>query len=226
MYIQAMLNIKNPTAPEVAARLKTALKTSDKKAADLARALKVTPQAVSGWLRTGRIDKTKIPEVARELGVTSDYLLAGEMGHQNVVEPDLGLRRVPVISYVQAGELAEATDPFPVGGAFRHVYATVQCSDCTFALEVEGDSMLPDFREGDVIFVDPMVRPKPGQFVIAKNCEEKATFKKYRPRGVDENGNEVFELLPLNPDFASIDSQRQHMTIIGTVVEHRRNLKR
>ncbi|WAL81338.1 LexA family transcriptional regulator [Pandoraea sp. XJJ-1] len=226
MYIQAMLNPKNPTAPDVAARLKTALKASEKKAADLARALRVTPQAVSGWLKTGRIDKAKIPEVARELGVTSDYLLAGETMRSNVAEPELRQRRVPVISYVQAGAMAEAVDAYPIGGALRHVYATVECSDCTFALEVEGESMLPDFKEGDVIFVDPLVQPKPGQFVVAKNCEEKATFKKYRPRGVDENGNDVFELVPLNPDFATIYSDRQPMHIVGTVVEHRRNLTR
>lgn len=78
MYIQAMLPTKKPTAPDVAARLRDALSKSSKKGVDLARALNVTPQAVSGWLRTGRIDKARIPEVARELGVTSDYLLAGE----------------------------------------------------------------------------------------------------------------------------------------------------
>lgn len=82
--------------------------------------------------------------------------------------------------------------------------------------------MLPDFRPGDRIIVDPTVAPMPGDFVVAKNGEEEATFKKYRPRGIDENGNDVFELIPLNDDYAPMRSDKQPISIIGTMIEHRR----
>lgn len=66
----------------------------------------------------------------------------------------------------------------------------------------------------------------PGDYVVAKNGSEYATFKKYRARGVNENGEEVFELVPLNPDFAALNSAVEKISIIGVVVEHRRQMRR
>jgi SOS-response transcriptional repressor LexA len=36
--------------------------------------------------------------------------------------------------------------------------------------------MEPDFKEGDII-VDPELEPVPGEFVVAKNGDNEATFK-------------------------------------------------
>ena len=35
---------------------------------------------------------------------------------------------------------------------------------------------------------------------------DEATFKKYRPRGLNEQGQQVFELVPLNEDYPSMRS--------------------
>ena len=85
--------------------------------------------------------------------------------------------------------------------------------------------MEPDFKEGDAVVIDPEVSPLPGDFVVAKNGEEEALFKKYRPRGI-MNGSDVFELVPLNEDFPTIRSDQEEVRIIGTMVEHRRYRKR
>lgn len=58
--------------------------------------------------------------------------------------------------------------------------------------------------KGMSVLIDPDEHPHPGDFVVAKNGEEAATFKKYRPRGIGEDGQEVFELVPLNDDFPTI----------------------
>ena len=89
-------------------------------------------------------------------------------------------------------------------------------SEVAFALKIKGDSMEPEFKEGDTIIIDPMVAPHPGEFVIAKNGDHEATFKKYRLKA---NGS--FELVPLNPDYPTIDSDIQPVKIIGTMIEHR-----
>ncbi len=86
--------------------------------------------------------------------------------------------------------------------------------------------MLPDFREGDVVIIDPELAPTPGDFVVAKNGENEATFKKFRPRGLNEHGEQVIELVPLNEDYPSIRSDAQPFRIIGTMVEHRRYRRR
>ena len=56
---------------------------------------------------------------------------------------------------------------------------------------------------------------------MAKNSSEELTFKKYRSCGIDESGQEAFELVSLNDDFPTIHSDRQHIEIIGVMVEYR-----
>jgi len=67
---------------------------------------------------------------------------------------------------------------------------------------VTGESMLPEFQEGDLIIIDPEVVPKPGDFVIAKlDLQVDGAFMKYRPRGTGESGQPIIELVPLNEDW-------------------------
>jgi SOS-response transcriptional repressor LexA len=131
-------------------------------------------------------------------------------------------RGYPVISPVQAGNWREIVDTFPRGSADEYRMASNEYGPHTFALRIVGNSMEPEFVEGDLVFIDPDVRPRPGNFVVAKNHEEEATFKKYRPRGIDANGVEIFELVPLNPDYAVMRSDQQPIKIIGTMMEHTR----
>ncbi|VEG97014.1 phage repressor [Aeromonas encheleia] len=135
--------------------------------------------------------------------------------------------RVPVLSYVQAGHWHEMCDQATAfDGNVEYVTAGVEVGPCGFGLWLRGDSMLPQFKEGDLIIVDPDEAPQPGDYVVASNGSDEATFKKYRPRGIDENGHEVFELVPLNDDFPTMHSDRQHIQIIGVMVEHRSFRKR
>lgn len=134
-----------------------------------------------------------------------------------------GVKLVPVISYVQAGSFKEAIQDAQEN--FVASYAE-NLSKNAFALEVQGESMSPEFKPGDKIVVDPEVEPKPGDYVIAQNGEHEATFKMYKPRGFDDQGREYFELTPLNQMYPTLDSRFQRIEIIGTVVEHVRSLKR
>ena len=72
--------------------------------------------------------------------------------------------------------------------------------------------------------IDPDVQPKPGGFVAARNGKQEATFKRYRPRGLNEKGVEYFELVPLNENYPTMRSDLEEITIIGTAVEHRKTL--
>lgn len=145
---------------------------------------------------------------------------------KNVTPAPLGERRIPVISFVQAGMMTEAVDPYSLGQGFETILTDLDVSDQTFALIIEGDSMTPEFQSQDKIIVDPNIEPRPGDFVVAKNTEEEATFKKYRPRGTGEHGQMVFELVPLNDDYPTLHSERDHLRIIGVMVEHRKYRRR
>lgn len=145
---------------------------------------------------------------------------------QNVSPAAVGHKHVPLIDYVQAGMMSEITDPFSFGNGFESIATEIDVSDVAFALEVRGDSMTPDFREGDRIIIDPKVSPRPGDFVVAKNDDHEATFKKYRVRGIAPSGQAIFELVPLNPDYPTLRSDEQSLHVIGTLVEHRRRFRR
>lgn len=151
---------------------------------------------------------------------------ASLMEASNVSPAPIGTRRVPLISYVQAGCWTEATDPATVGDGFEYLLTDLELSGSAFALQIEGESMLPQFRPGDRVIVDPEICPQPGDCVVAMNGGHEATFKKYRPRGMDEAGNVVFELIPLNEDFAPMRSDQTPIRIVGTMMEHRQYRRR
>ncbi len=118
--------------------------------------------------------------------------------------------------------MSEAIDPFPPGAAFEYLLTDLDLSEHAFALEIDGLSMTPEFQPGDRVIVDPAITPRPGDCVVAKNGREEATFKKYRARGINAAGQDVFELVPLNPDYPTISSEIQPVKIIAVMVEHRR----
>jgi len=134
---------------------------------------------------------------------------------------EVNSRRVPLISYVQAGALAEKSPIEAFDGSLEYILTDSELSEHSFGLRIEGDSMEPDFKDGDVIIVDPEVEPTPGEFVVAKNGGNQATFKKYRPTYTDMQGCQHFELVPLNDDYPVINSDHQPLVIIGVMVEHR-----
>ena len=140
----------------------------------------------------------------------------------NVAPAPMGGRRVPVITSIQAGMWAEIVDSFQPGDAGDWLLTDIDLSDSSFALDIRGNSMEPEFKDGDRVIIDPEIAPQPGDFVAAKNGEQEATFKKYRPRGMDAHGNIIFELVPLNDDYPTLRSDVQHIRIVGTMVEHRK----
>ncbi len=145
---------------------------------------------------------------------------------QNVVAVSPGARAYPVISHIQAGHMKEIAEPYGPGDGFDIEYGDNDASHWAFFLEIKGDSMLPEFNEGDRVRIDPEIQPRPGDFVAAKNGKQEATFKKYRVRGIDEKGNEIFELVPLNDNYPVMRSDEHHMVVIGTMTEHRRKFRR
>lgn len=167
-----------------------------------------------------------LQKIASALGCSVADLFAGADGAANVGPAPLGSRRIPLISHVQAGCMTEIVDPYSVGDAADWLITDLDLSSAAFALEIKGESMLPEFSPGDRVIIDPSIIPDPGNYVVAKNGDNEATFKKYRPRGINERGDQVFELVPLNEDYPSLRSDVSHIQIIGTMVEHRRYRKK
>ena len=85
--------------------------------------------------------------------------------------------------------------------------------------------MEPDFRQADYLLVDADKPPKAGSFVIAMVADDtEATFKRYKPCGFDDTGQEYCQLVPLNDFHPVIDSRHKPFTVVGVVVEHKRRI--
>lgn len=191
-------------------------------------------QSTIGSIENGRNQGSgKLLQIARVLSVSPEWLETGRgsmesvqgSGFANVAAAPVGERRIPLLNYIQAGNFADGGQNFTMAEV-EYLLTDLDLSERSFALQIKGDSMRPDFTEGDRIIVDCEINPRPGDFVVAKNSEEEATFKKYRLISIDERGKEIFELVPLNEDYPSMRSDQHSVQIIGTMVEHRKYYRR
>ncbi len=194
----------------------------------------VSRAAVAQW--EGGVTKPSLDhlqEAAEALGAWLPWLTAGARGlslsQQHALDQAQPVQRpVPVVDYFYAGKWVLITDPRTLGGDIKFITTDLDVGSMAFALIVTGESMLPDFLEGDLIIIDPEVVPKPGDFVIAKlDLHVDGTFMKYRPRGTDKDGQPIIELVPLNEDWPTQTINVGNPGhIIGTLVEHRRYRRR
>lgn len=207
-------------------KIRTRRKLTQQQVAD---SVHVTKATVSQW-ENGIYSPSgeNLYNLAKTLGVKAEWLLSGkgDPDFNNVEPAPLAGRNIPVLSYVQAGHWQESQDYRGADGDYEYVTADVDDDSKAFAVWVQGNSMSPEFSEGDLIIVDPDVVPLPGDFVVAKNGGEECTFKKYRPRGHKEDGSEIFELVPLNEDYPTLRSETCPIRIIGTMIEHRKFRRR
>ena len=156
-----------------------------------------------------------LPTLAAKLNVLLNDPFAG-----NFLEPSLIRGKpVPVWDRVQAGKWAEVAPNLREVENNNWIVPQDPHGPDTFAMIVHGDSMLPLFREGDIVVIDPDVSPRSGSYVVAKEAEGLATLKTYASRGKDDQGRDKFELRPLNDLYETLFSEREPISILGVVVE-------
>ena len=158
------------------------------------------------------------PDILRELGRKRREAEAAAT--ENVTPLEISDIKIPLISWVQAGNLAEVIDIYQAGQADDWVTPIhSKPGKSVFALRVEGDSMTGgsngvDFPHGCVILVDPDRAPKSGDYVVAKDVTtQKATFKKLTTDGVSRF------LMPLNPAYPTREIDDPALRVIGVVIE-------
>lgn len=124
-------------------------------------------------------------------------------------------KRIPVLNWVQAGQFTEWTDmDYPPGDADEFIELPVR-GDRIFALRVRGDSMEPEFLEGEIIVIDPELEVQHGDYAILKIIESgETTLKRV------EYYENVVVLRPLNPKYRPIEIKngRDQVKIVGKVV--------
>lgn len=203
-------------------RLKNLRKSKKLTQQQVADAIGVSKTSVIYWEKDENLPKhDSLMTLAQILGVTSSYLLYGKGSasqDKNVTDPfSIAGRLVPVISWVQAGTWS-TVDSVPMGTQFQEwLPPNPKCGKNGYGLIVVGESMSPDFRPSDKIYVNPDFQIndlKTGDLVIvACDGETEATFKKLI---VESNG---MYLEPLNPKWhEKIIPLQEGCKLVGKVV--------
>ena len=108
---------------------------------------------------------------------------------------------VPVINRVSAGYPKDFTDlSYPRGVADDYVSCPDLNDRHAFAARVHGDSMIPKYRQGDIVIFSPALVPREGDDCFVRFADGQTTFKRvFFESG--ENGSPVLRLQPRNEKY-------------------------
>lgn len=166
---------------------------------------------ISGASRDPRA--ANVDKIAKALNTTADHLRLGvtHIDSNVTIGPDIR-GRFPLISWVAAGNWSDITE-LPLEDSILYP-CPVSCSERTFVLKVQGVSMEPVFRDGDLIFIDPAADARHGSYVVARlEDDNEATFKQL----IIETGQKY--LKPVNPNWPEqITPINGNCIIVGPVV--------
>lgn len=139
-------------------RIKRAINATGKTYAEIARAVGRRPQAVYGWIRTGRIGKDTLAALAAATGTSLEWLVSGD--DSALQRQAFKVASVPLLRWDQIGTDSK-------GGEIELVSTSKLIRANSFALVVTGNAMAETFPDGSTILVDPEEEPQDGSFVIA-----------------------------------------------------------
>ena len=90
---------------------------------------------------------------------------------------------VPLIGFAEAGAGGFFDDGgFPVGKGWDEIAFPAVSDEHAYALEISGDSMMPAYRDGDVIIVSPAAPIRRGDRVVVKTKKGEVMVKELKRR--------------------------------------------
>ncbi len=130
---------------------------------------------------------------------------------------------VPVINSLAAGYPSDFTDlDYPAGVADEYVRCPDLHDGQAFAARVAGDSMEPEFHEGDIVVFSPNTQPNPGDdcFVRFDN-HEGTTFKRFY-----QDDESTIRLQPRNNAYPAMTYPAEQITGLWPAVFRIEQLRR
>jgi len=131
------------------------------------------------------------------------------------IKEHIPIHKVPVLNSISAGELLEWTDKeYPPGWAEEWIEVDSGVTDPNaFALRVHGDSMEPEFHEGEYVIVSPNAQWESGDYVVVANSNNEKALKK-----IKVNKDHIV-LISLNPKYEPIIlGKDENPRVIGKVI--------
>lgn len=221
-------------------RLKKALEYNNMKPIDLANKTHINKSLISNYLSGAfKAKQDKLDIIAKTLNVSEAWLMGydvdmdrewfeekepSEISIDNAryIETTTKTIKIPILGKVPAGVPIEAIEDIL---GYEDIPASMLNNDENyFALKVNGDSMFPDYHDGDTIIVKQQPDCESGDDCVVMVDGEDATFKRVIKQ---EKG---IILKPLNNrydpySFSEYDILTKPVKIIGVAIEVRRKLR-
>ena len=183
----------------------------------------LTAARISNWEQGTRSPgPAEAKLLAKALNVSASYLLCltdnvqGELSQSS----GSGSRFIPVLKIDDAAQAKELLNAG--SGLLKTIvvdeFNKSHTSQYLFAVQLEDNSMQPEFNAGDVVVIDAGLKPNPGDYVLAYLTAKKhAVLRKY-----GEADECLFQLLASNELWATVSVKNaDDAMVVGVVVEHR-----
>ncbi len=108
-------------------------------------------------------------------------------------------RQIPLLGFAKAGKGGFFDDSgFPEGNGWDEIDVPGVTDPNAYALEITGDSMVPVYREGDIIIISPGATIRKGDRVVAKLKDGQVMAKI-----MQRQTSKTLELASFNPNHAT-----------------------
>lgn len=178
---------------------------------------KLRAHTVAEWRQgTGKTFMNILPEIAKEYGVTTDWLLGNE---STDIYPDM--IEVPTVGVIQAGYPIESYELY---GDIVRIPKDLAPTGEVYALDVRGDSMLPLVMDKDKIIVEKATARQANGEICVITVDGESTLKRFH---IDSTG---VTLTPLNPMYKELHYSKKecldkNLTVDGILVQVIRNVR-
>ena len=216
-------------------RLKKAMNIRGIKQVELANKTGIDKSLISNYLQGNyKAKQDKLHKLAIALDVSEGWLMGynvdmdrewfddAELDNAEIIRVQSNVVKIPILGKVPAGIPIEAIED--IIGYEEIPYDWIKNGNKYFALKVNGDSMYPDYRTGDIIIIKQQPDCESGDDCVVMVNGDDATFK----RVIKQEKNLI--LKPLNNEyepysFDEYDIMTKPVRVVGVAIEVRRKLK-
>ncbi len=176
--------------------------------AEFARALEMKPQSLNDYLSEKSLPGNKLQSRLRELNFDVEFIMTGKSRSENPDE--FGQVTYPIVSHIRAG--SGTVNPYEVQSRRMSEGPVDLKYKGSLFFEVRGNSMEPRWEDGDLVLVNPKLKPKNGDYgVVCWDQEDGALKKVFFKQG-------KLILQSINPVYQAIFVEPKSVWFIGKVL--------
>lgn len=223
------------SAPAMVKRHVAAMQTNQRVTRELVDAVREGEGGLDALYRSGQL-RRMIEKLSGPEGASGNAGATGAGAGAGVAPITLPVE-VPLINSVAAGYPTEFTDlGYPARVADQYVRTPDICDPDAFAARVVGDSMEPDYREGDIVVFSPartvasgmdcFVRLEPDHATTFKRVFFESDERRVTSDEKDAKAKAVthIRLQPLNPKYPSKVLEREQVAGVYAAVSVTRSV--